>query len=358
MTFTVLALMVLQRRLGMSGQLIASQAMGGVKLSEINEMTKKIILMTVIVQSVCWFCLTALWWEDMGAKSAMYHAFFYTVSAYNNAGFALTGEGLMPYAHQPAVILTICALIMIGGMGFFIIADIVRLPFDKEKQPLRINTRIILSVTLSITAISAVIFWLLEHKNVHTLGLMPLGDQIVNAIFSAVTPRTAGFNTVPIEQYSDAGTFLMLVLMFIGASSFSTGGGIKVGTMIVLILTTWAYMRQRDSVTVMQRRIPDRIVRKSISVVIATTIMILVSIFVLLAIEEHHDFIDVLFEVVSAISTVGLSRGITGSLTPTGEAVLMFMMFAGRVGPLTVGYLIATPKTTKIQYPETTIDVG
>ncbi|SUO95405.1 TrkH family potassium uptake protein [Suttonella ornithocola] len=355
MTFTVLAIMALQRRIGMHGQLIVSQAMGGVKLSEINEIAKKIIFLALIVQSIGWFLLCVLWAGDFGWKESAYSAFFYTISAFNNAGFALTGDNLMVYSHQTTVLFIFTLLIMIGGLGFFVVTDFAKKPLGQE---LSVNTKVIIIATLGLNLIAATIFWLLEHKNLHTIGTMPLSEQVMNSWFAAVTPRTAGFNTIPTDQYTDASTFLTLVLMFIGAGSFSTGGGIKLGTMVVLLLTTWSFIQQRDSVTVMRRKIAEKQVKKAIAVVIVTALMIALSIFILLAIEAHHEFIDVLFEVVSAISTVGLSRGITSVLTPMGEVVIMFMMFAGRVGPLTIGYLIALPKTTKIEYPEARIDVG
>lgn len=355
MTFAVLALMALQRRLGMGSQIIASQAMGGIKLSEVTEATNAIVKLALVTQSTGFVLLTVIWLPDIGLAKATYQALFYTISAFNNAGFALTSDNLVAFQHQPLTLLVISTLIIVGGLGFFVVADFVKSPFARE---LKVNTKLILTVTLGLNIFSFLLIWQLERSNVNTISLMPLKEQLANTWFAAITPRTAGFNSLPMENFTDASTFLTIVLMFIGGGSFSTAGGIKLGTLIVLLLTTYAFMRQRDTVAVHRRRIPDRLVKKSIAATVVTALMITFSVFVLLTIEKHHEFLDVLFEVVSAMSTVGLSRGITNLLTPTGEIVLMFIMFAGRIGPLTVTYLFALPKSTKIQYPETIIDVG
>ena len=149
-----------------------------------------------------------------------------------------------------------------------------------------------------------------------------------------------------------------MFLMFIGGGSLSTASGIKIGTFVILILTTWAFLRQRDHVIVFKRRIPDRLVRKSLALISITMMLIFISVFVLSVVEADHPLDDVLFEVVSALSTVGLTRGLTTKLSSTGEIVIMFMMFAGRVGPLTLAYLIAMPKSSRVHYPETNVLVG
>lgn len=355
MMFAVIAFMALERKMGMFGQLVASEAMGGIKLSDVNKMTRAVILMALTVQACGWLVLFLGWLRDLGFFKAAYYAFFYTISAFNNAGFGLTNANLMPYQHNMIVVLGVSALIIIGGLGFFVVTDIVT---ARHYRKLKINTRLILLATLIINLGAFVVIWLLERHNVNTLGSLPLQEQFTNAWFQAVTPRTAGFNTVPVDQLTDGTTLLTMCLMFIGGGSFSTASGLKLGTFLVLFFTTLSYLRQRDRVTIMKRAVPERLVKKAIALLCITVTLIILSIFILAVIEEHHEFVDVLFEVVSALSTVGLSRGITGSLTPLGEGVLMFMMFAGRIGPLTIGYMIALPKKTKIQYPESQLDVG
>lgn len=355
MSFAVLGAMALQRRFGMTGQLVAKEAFGGIKLSEINQMTRSVLGMALVAQSIGWALLTFVWTDDYGFSSAAYRALFYTISAFNNAGFAFTGENLIPYVHDTAVILIISLLLIVGGLGFFVIKDILE---TRRFSGLSVNTKMILIATLCVNLCAFMILWLLERHNPMTLGHLPLTEQLSNAWLQAVTPRTAGFNSVPTEELTDASTMLTMLLMQIGGGSYSTAGGLKIGTIVVLMLATITYLRQRDSVTLMRRTIPERQVKRAMAMLCITMVLIFTGIFVLSMIEKHHNFVDVLFEVVSALSTVGLSRGMTNSLTPLGEAVLMFMMFAGRIGPLSIAYIIALPKATNVKYPETQIHVG
>ena len=355
MSFAVLGSMVLQRRFGMTGQLVAKEAFGGIKLSEINQMTRSVLGMALVAQGIGWILLTFVWTSDYGFSSAAYRALFYTISAFNNAGFTFTGESLIPYVHDTAVIMIVSFLIIVGGLGFFVIKDIFE---TRRFSGLSINTKMILIATLCLNVCAFIIFWLLERNNPMTLAHLPLGEQLSNAWLQAITPRTAGFNSVPTEALGDASTMLTMLLMQIGGGSYSTAGGLKIGTVVVLMLATMTYLRQRESVTLMRRTIPDRQVKRAMAMVCITLVLMFTSIFVLSIVEKHHNFVDVLFEVVSAFSTVGLSRGMTHSLTPLGEAILMFMMFAGRIGPLSMAYVIALPKATNIKYPETQVYVG
>ncbi|MFL1732819.1 TrkH family potassium uptake protein [Moraxella oculi] len=355
MTFAVLVFRFLQRSMGIGGQLIASQAMGEVKFGEVQDIALAIIKLATLVQSLGALCLTLVWWAELGFKQAAFYGIFYAVSAFNNAGFALTSESLMPYHHQPLVLYIISVLIIIGGLGFLVVTDFFHRPVARQ---LKVNTKLIIGCSLGLNVLAFIILWLIERNNPATLAPMSLNEQIANAWFAAVSPRTAGFNSLDLQSFRDSSTFLTIILMFIGGGAFSTAGGIKIGTMVVLLLTAYHFMRQRASVTVFHRTIPMYLVRKSIAVTVLTMMMIIVGIFLLLLIENHLNFIDVVFEVVSAISTVGLSRGITTQLSDAGEMILMLLMLAGRLGPLTVGYLFALPKSTNAQYPETLIDVG
>ena len=291
----------------------------------------------------------------MPLSEALYAGFFYTVSAFNNAGFALTSDNLMPYVGNKPINIIITSLIMIGGLGFIVLKDIIE---KRSWRKVSVNTKVVVGTTIIINLVAFVLFWLLEHNNPDTLGKLSFGDQLTAAWFQAITPRTAGFNTLPIEKLTDASTLLTMFLMFIGGGSLSTASGIKIGTFVILILTTWAFLRQRDHVIIYKRRIPDRLVRKSLALVSITMMLILLSVFILSIVEAEHPLEDVLFEVVSALSTVGLTRGLTTQLSHTGEIVIMFMMFAGRVGPLTLAYLIAMPKSSRVHYPETNVLVG
>ena len=355
MTFAVLAFFSLQRRLNMTSQIIAREALAETNFGDIIGTAKSVVAIALSVEIVGMILLTLAFAPYMPWGDAVYHGFFYTISAFNNAGFALSSDSLTPYVGNQQINLIITALIIIGGIGFLVIKDIIE---HRNWQKISVNTKLVLSATVLLNLIAFVLFWLLERHNPETLGHLNLVDQITAAWFQAITPRTAGFNTIAIDQLTDASTVLTMFLMFIGGGSLSTASGIKLGTFAVLTLTTFSFLRQRDHVTVFERRIPERQVRKSLALVSITMMLIFLSVFILSVIEARHPLEDVLFEVVSALSTVGLSRGLTGNLSDAGEVIIMFMMFAGRVGPLTLAYLIAMPKSTKIRYPETNVLIG
>lgn len=354
-TFAVLGLMVLQRRLSIDAQIVAKEALGVNKLSELNQIARFVFFTAFIVQSVGWLFLFGMWVPVHSVGEAAFKAFFYSIMAFNNAGFALTADNIMPYAGHPGILLTLSTLFMIGGLGIFVIMDIVH---NRRYPQFKVNSKIVLISTLTLNFCAFILIFLLEKDNISTLGMMSLTDKLSNAWFLALTPRTAGFNNVPVQELQNATTILTLFLMFVGGGSYSTAGGLKLSTFVVLLLTTRAFLRTQDSVTVMRRSIPERQVRRAIAILIVALIFIVFSVFTLMLIEKNHHLIDILFEVISAFSTVGLSRGITSSLTPLGEVVLMFMMFMGRVGVLSIGYLIALPKVSKINYPPVQIDVG
>lgn len=355
MTFAVFAFISLQRRLNIVGQKIAREAFAETSFGDISTTAKSVITIALSVELIGFIALSIAFLKEMPASEAIYAGFFYTVSAFNNAGFALTSDNLMPYADNKSINIIITSLIIIGGLGFIVVKDIID---NRSWRKISVNTKVVVTTTVALNFVAFVLFWLLEHNNPNTLGHLSLSNQLTAAWFQAITPRTAGFNTIPIEQLTDASTLLTMFLMFIGGGSLSTASGIKVGTFVILILTTWAFLRQRDHVIVFKRRIPDRLVRKSLALISITMMLILISVFVLSVVEADHPLDDVLFEVVSALSTVGLTRGLTTKLSSTGEIVIMFMMFAGRVGPLTLAYLIAMPKTSRVHYPETNVLVG
>lgn len=355
MTFAVLAFFSLQRRLNIPGQMIAREAFAETSFGNILETAKAVMLISLTVELAGFIALTIAFWPHMSSHDALYHGFFYTISAFNNAGFSLTSDSLMPYVGHTGINIIITALIITGGLGFLVIKDLVD---HRSWHKISVNTKMVLTATVLLNFTAFVLFWLLERHNPATLGQLGLGDQITAAWFQAITPRTAGFNTIPIDQLTDASSLLTMFLMFIGGGSLSTASGIKLGTFVILILTTLAFLRQRNHVTIFERRVPERQVRKALALISITMMLIFLSVFILAVIEPTHSLEDVLFEVISALSTVGLSRGLTSQLSPAGEVVIMFMMFAGRVGPLTLAYLIAMPKATRIIYPEANVLVG
>lgn len=355
MTFATLIFMNLRRGLEMTGQLAAKEAFGNISLNKITSTAKAVFLMSLLFEFIGWLIMTLYWANDFGWYKASYRAFFYAISAFNNAGISPDSAGLTPEAGSVIINLVITSLIILGGLGFLVLIDIGQ---NRNWKKLSVNSRLVLMATLIINIIAFLVIFLVEKNNPKTLGNLGLLDQVLRAWFQAITPRTAGFNTIDTASMTDSATFLTMMLMFIGGGSISTAGGLKIGTFVVLLLTTLSYLRQQEMITVYSRTISNQIIRKAIAVVMVTTSIMVTAIFILLTFEKHHNFLDVAFEVISALSTVGLSRGITSQLSQAGEITLICMMFAGRLGPLTLAYFIAMPKKRLLKFPESNIYIG
>ena len=354
MTFAVVAVISLGAKIGLTQQKIAQEAMSQTSLAQVVQIAKAVLLYSVVIELAGILLLTLTWYSELGLATASWHAVFYTISAFNNAGFALSSDSLMPYAGNIAVNIIISSLFIIGGIGFTVLIDLKK---QQRWRLLSVNTRIVLLSTLIINVIAFLLLWILEANNPATLANLSVKDQALAAWFQAVTPRTAGFNTLDYSQMTDASNVLTLLLMFIGGGSLSTASGIKLGTFVVLIMATYAFLRRRDDVTLLKRNIPNTQVLKALALTFVSMSLVFIAIFVLTALEDAA-FMDIAFEAVSALSTVGLSRGLTGNLSAPSQWVVIFLMIAGRLGPLTLAYFLATPKKRKTRYADTKIQVG
>jgi trk system potassium uptake protein len=354
MTFAVVAAISLGAKIGLSQQKIAQEALNQTSLAQVVQTAKAVLLYSMIIELAGMLLLTLVWWPEYGFTKAVYHGFFYTVSAFNNAGFALSNDSLVHYIGSVPVNLLITVLFIIGGIGFTVLIDLKK---HRRWDQLSVNTRLTLLATLIINLLAFCLIWLLEAGNPATLGSMPVKEQALAAWFQAVTPRTAGFNTLDYSAMTDASNILTLLLMFIGGGSLSTASGIKLGTFVILIMATYAFLRRRNEVTIMRRTIPGEQVLKALALVFVSMGFIFIGVFVL-TVTERAPLLDIAFEVVSALSTVGLSRGLTAELSTTGQLLIIMLMIIGRLGPLTLAYFIATPKKKHIRYAETRIQVG
>ncbi|RXS43329.1 Ktr system potassium transporter B [Idiomarina sp. 29L] len=354
MTFAVLAAMSLGGHVGLQHQLMAKEAMHQTSLANIGRTAKAVVSLALTVEAVAVVGLTLTWWSDKGFMDALSEAIFYAISAFNSAGFVLSPNGLVDYASSIPVNLIVSILFVIGGLGFSVITNIAE---KRRWHDFSVYTRAILIATVIINVLSVAIIWLLEMNNPATFANLSIGDQAMAAWFQATTPRSAGFNTVDTGAMTEATAVFTLLLMLIGGGSMSTAGGIKLGTFIVLLVATYAFLRRREHVTLLNRTVPQEIVMKALAVTLVTLTLMFLGIF-LLMILNPLPFIDITFEVLSASATVGLSRGITAEITAASQVILVFLMFAGRVGPLTLAYFLATPRKRHIRFPETDIQVG
>ncbi|MGM0526177.1 MAG: TrkH family potassium uptake protein [Pseudomonadota bacterium] len=354
MTFAVLAAISLGGQIGLKQQMLAKEVMQQTSLSSIKQTALAVVILALVAEAIAVIAMTIYWTADKGFTDALLESTFYAVSAFNSAGFVLSPNGLVDYQEQRFITLLISVLFVIGGLGFSVINNIYE---QRRWHKFSVYTKAILLATLFINLAAMGILWLLELNNSATIAGMPWYDQAINSWFQAVTPRSAGFNTLDTGAMTDASAVFTLLLMFIGGGSMSTAGGIKLGTFIILLMATYTFLRRRQAVTLFDRTVPQDLVMKALAVTIVYLGLIFCGIFALMILNQLP-FIDIAFEVLSASATVGLSRGITAEITSASQIILVFLMFAGRLGPLTLGYFVATPKKRYVRYPITDIQVG
>ncbi|MDH5819064.1 TrkH family potassium uptake protein [Acinetobacter pseudolwoffii] len=355
MTFAILAVMSLAPKMGLKQQVMAQESIGQTSLKKVSFTIKAVFLYSLFFEAIGTLILTLSWLREYPFSEALFYAAFYSVSAFNNGGFSLFPNSLMSFSGQYLITFTISMLYIIGGIGFLVLMDVKQ---HRRWRKLSTNSKLILSTILGLNLSAFIVLWLLEASNPQTLGLMSLSDQAVNAWFHATVPRSSGFNSLPMEQMSDASTLVTMFLMFIGGGSLSTAGGIKVGTFIIVLISVISFLRREDEIRLFNHSIPEKTTFKALAVVCITAALIVMGFMSLLILEPEHEFLDLLFEAVSAACTVGLTRGITEELQPASLIILMLLMFAGRLGPLTLAYFIATPKKSRIKHPPSEIQIG
>lgn len=310
----------------------------------------------VLVLEVLGAALLALVWvPELGWGRGLFFSLFHAVSAFNNAGFALGADGLIRYVGNPVINSVLPMLCIAGGLGFTVVSD---LRGKRRFADFAFHTKLMLIGTVVINVVAMLTLLALEYGNPHTLGGLPdWGSKLWASWFQAVTPRSAGMSTIDVSQLLPVSTLFVMVLMFIGAGSGSTGGGIKLTTFIILVVATRAFMQQRAQPIVFGRSIGPTTVQKALAVTISAVLTAVLATFLLL-LTEHGNFLDLAFEVVSALCTVGLTRDVTPTLSVAGQSVVMLLMLIGRVGPLTLAFVISRPRGASVRYPEAPVLVG
>ena len=355
MTFAILAALSLSSKVGLKQQIMAQETIGQTSLAKATFTVKGVFLYSLFFESIGTAILTMAWSHHYDLEHAFFYALFYSISAFNNGGFSLFPNSLMSFSDQYMVTFTISMLYIIGGIGFLVLMDIKR---AKRWKKLSTNSKLVLSTLAGLNVFAFIVIWSLEASNPLTLAPMSFGDQALNAWFHATVPRSSGFNSLEVGNMSNASTLVTMVLMFIGGGSLSTAGGIKVGTFIIMILSVLTFLKRSDEIRVFGHSVSHQATFKAMAVISITSLLILIGFFTLLILEPNKKFLDLLFEAVSAACTVGLSRGITEDLHAGSQIALIFLMFAGRLWPLTLAYLIATPNKSRVSHPNTEIQIG
>ncbi|MFB3167348.1 TrkH family potassium uptake protein [Neobacillus sp. 179-C4.2 HS] len=355
MTTGIFMFIILGKKIGLKERLLLQDSLNVFSLAGVVNLVKRIILITFIVELFGAITLAIRWSFEMPLGKAIYYGIFHSISAFNNAGFGLEPDNLSKWVGDPTVNIMVTLLFIIGGIGFTVILDV----FHKRSiRKLSLHSKVALLMSLILIIVGPLIILISEYRNPATIGNLPFGDKLWASYFQGVVTRTAGFNTIDIGAMNLSSLVFMMALMFIGASSGSTGGGIKVTTFAIIIFAFWTVVTNRNDVNIFKRRLSWELVNKSLSIVVAALFFIFL-IFFLLTFTENADMSKILFETISAFATVGLSANFTPDLSPFGRILITIMMFIGRLGPLTMAFaLLNTKKEAKVRYAEEKILIG
>lgn len=357
MTVAILFSLAIGRRIGLRERSLLAEAVSSSQVGGVVRLVRRTLIGTAIFEGVGAALLAIRFVPMFGVGRGIWFSVFHSVSAFCNAGFDLMGarkplSSLVSFSGDPLILLTVAALIIVGGIGFMVWNDLVESRFRAGK--LKLHTRTVLFSTIVLILGGALLMWLLERNGVF-LG-MSAADQALNAFFHSVTPRTAGFNSVDTAALSDGGKFLTMLLMFVGAAPGGTGGGVKVTTMAVVAATVFSSLRNREDTCLWHFRIDADTLRHAFSGVAIYLALTIGGVLVLCA--GGIPLTDAAFECLSAIGTVGLTTGVTPTLPPLSKAALIALMYAGRVGSITVFLAVARTSCAKLKNPVGKIIVG
>jgi trk system potassium uptake protein TrkH len=368
MTVTTFVFLFWRSRHGLRTSAAMAETLGIRPTDDMRKVLRRVLAITFFYEGLGTLLLYCRFAFDFPALEALWHAAFHSVAAFCNAGFGLRDDSLVYYQGDWLVNLTVMWLIIIGGIGFPVILDVRRnhqRDLAKWWDRLNLHTKLVISGTAGLTAFGTMMILVLEWDD--AFGQMPFGNRFLCALFQAVTPRTAGFNTIDLAQLTDATLFFIILLMMIGANPCSTGGGFKVSTFMVLFLHTVARLRGQQTITIQRRSVANELVAKAIACVLLFSVVCTLGLTLILvsqgASQPHSQtkgtMLEAMFEVVSAMGTVGLSVGYTSQLGTTAKWVIILLMFAGRVGPFTVALVLSREvQEQRLEYPKEDVLIG
>ena len=358
-TFTSVIIIMISKKIGYYTKKIVQEDINIDTTFKIEEYVKKVIFSVIIIEFIGTVILFFEFIKKFGFLKAVYYSFFHSVSAFCNAGFSLFSDNLYGFKNSFIINMTIPLLIFLGGIGFSTILNCYNVLRKKEKR-LTSTTKLSIKISIFLVIIGMVAMFILEYSNKSTIGNLSFGQKLEASFFQSVTTRTAGFNTISILGLKRSTSLLFVILMFIGASPGSTGGGIKTTTIGLIILGTLATLKNKDTIEYDKRSVSWRIYSKAITVLFISLIYTTICVFLLILFERNKNLLDLVFEVFSAFGTVGLSRNLTPSLADISKFILIVTMFIGRVGPLTIALALSKSnlKKGRYTYPQENILIG
>ena len=360
MTLSSSMAVMMGKNLQMREQVIMHDVLDTSSSEELLNLVVDIIQFTFLIEFVGAILLTVgFYQEGFEIGQSIYYGFYHSIMAFCNAGFALFNNNLEDFKFVPMIHLTLAALIILGGIGFAVMKDVTNIvKYKRPWKSLTVHSKIVLTINLMLLAFGTI--YLFAGEFTHAFEDMSMWQRLQVSFFQSVTTRTAGFNTINLNSLNPHSIYMMILLMFIGASPGSTGGGIKTTTFAVLLQSVTTTLKGKFDVEFFERKIPAATVVKSIAIFIIALIVVCAGVLVVMRVEPDKSFLALMFEVVSAFGTVGLSLGITPFLSVIGKLVIVSMMYLGRVGPLTlvlaVGSRVVLP--SKVEYPEGKVLIG
>ena len=369
MTFSVVFILLLGRKLAFREKILISDTFSHLPIDNVASLVKEIFVFTFAIEGVGALLLFCRWLPEYPWPHALYLAIFHAISAFCNAGFSPLRDSLMGYRGDILVNITVMLLIIAGGLGFLVIMELryyLIHRMNRNRIFLSLHTKLVLTVTLLLIFGGMGLIYFTEQF--HTLRQVPVGEGLLAAAFQSVTARTAGFNTLDIGSFGNSSLLIVICLMFIGASPGSCGGGVKTTALGVFAMMMWARISGREHVSLYGRTLPRNTIFNAFSIITAAGLILILFLLILsiseastpipLAVERGR-FLNLLFEEVSAFATVGLSTGITSSLSGFGKCMIVMLMFIGRVGPLTAVLLFTRPQSKgDFQYAEEQVMIG
>ncbi len=372
MTLVSMIFIVLGKKITLKSRLIMQEALNFDTTAGIVRFTMHIVKGTLIVEGLGAFLLAFVFVPEHGFMKGIAFSIFHSISAFCNAGFDLVGtSSLTPYVGNGLVNIVIMLLIVVGGLGFSVWLDSIKMIKTKLKSPkhftwkqaihkMTLHTRLVWVLTIGLLLLGFISILLLEFNNPATLGELTLKEKLYASMFQSVSPRTAGFNTIDLAGMTDTSKIITIALMFIGGSPAGTAGGIKTVTLGVLVLCGISTIRGNEQTTVFKRRIPFQIIARSLTIIMIS-VMVVFGVIGVLSLSEDFTFMEILFESVSAFATVGTTLGITPLLSMAGKITIIIVMFIGRLGPITMAMALMVKQSKNkgnVQYPEEKVMVG
>lgn len=360
MTFSTLVLIAAGKSISIKDKIIIQEGFHHTAPRDIKSLIKRIFFFTVAIECVGTLSFFLRWHKDYTWVQALYQSVFHSVSAFCNAGFSLFRYSFLAFKGDIWINTTLIALIVLGGLGFLVLDEtrcMFLCFFRKERAKISLHTKLVMTLTLFLIVFPFIFFLLFEWDK--SLQTFTPKEKVLSSIFQIITPRTAGFNTMDLNSLSFAMVFLLMMLMFVGASPGSTGGGVKTSTFGVIFAFLRSKIRARESVNLFYRTLPVELIMRAFTVVTLAVSIVFLSSFVLLMSQPGASVREVLFEVFSAFGTVGLSLGLTPKLTTLGKIVVVLTMYIGRIGPLTLLYAFSRERALgRFEYAEENVMIG